>query len=550
MSETILGIRHKRYKLCEKVYLTITPTIGHEIVGVIDNCSIYGIGVTIEKKKASLDWESEVNNIIPASSIKWGDKEYNLGRIVLRYFLQSDPNKVYAGFSVIDYKVPISGFLSAIIDRPLSKNDCLDIEVNKEKCRVASFTQINFSNVDIFDRCRKFELFYKEWKKTPQYLYEEIRMPSKDVRINLSRNRKKNRNDYISMGSNDYYGLAFNEEVVDAAKNAMDLYGFGSTGSPLTTGLTKYHEELTDYISSLFNKEAALLYNSGYSVNLGVLQGLANAQDLFIADKLCHASIYDGMNLSQATYRVFKHNNTDHLEDILTNIRKKYVGTMVISEGIFSMDGDVTPIDKIVAVAKKHKCRTFIDEAHSFGVLGKNGLGVCEKYSVLDDVDLIMGTFSKVCGSIGGFIASNREVINWLRWYCRAHMFSVSIPPSTAAATLKALKIFNEDKSYLHKLKENIYHFCNGLRDIGYNIAEDHESSVCPVIIGDEKKLGEMNKIFLEEGIFVTPIIYPAVKSEDCRFRFTIMASHSLSDLDYVINVLRETMLKTNFTFK
>ena len=253
MSETILGIRHKRYKLCEKVYLTITPTIGHEIVGVIDNCSIYGIGVTIEKKKASLDWESEVNNIIPASSIKWGDKEYNLGRIVLRYFLQSDPNKVYAGFSVIDYKVPISGFLSAIIDRPLSKNDCLDIEVNKEKCRVASFTQINFSNVDIFDRCRKFELFYKEWKKTPQYLYEEIRMPSKDVRINLSRNRKKNRNDYISMGSNDYYGLAFNEEVVDAAKNAMDLYGFGSTGSPLTTGLTKYHEELTDYISSLFN---------------------------------------------------------------------------------------------------------------------------------------------------------------------------------------------------------------------------------------------------------------------------------------------------------
>jgi 7-keto-8-aminopelargonate synthetase-like enzyme len=213
------------------------------------------------------------------------------------------------------------------------------------------------------------------------------------------------------------------------------------------------------------------------------------------------------------------------------------------------MDGDVAALDRIYAVAREFNCRIMVDQAHDFGVLGPNGLGACEKYNLLRDVDIIMGTFSKICGGIGGFATGSKELIDWLRSFSRAQIFSVSLPPSTVAAMSKALDVFYHEKSLLEKLKANIQHFLKGLEGLGYKVSPHHESSIVPVVIGDEKLMGEMYQSLMDDGVFCTPVIYPAVSKTNCRFRFTISAVQSTSDLDYAIACLEKAMLRVGFSF-
>jgi glycine C-acetyltransferase len=300
----------------------------------------------------------------------------------------------------------------------------------------------------------------------------------------------------------------------------------------------------------MLQKEKVILFNSGYAANVGIISGLLQTQDMVVADMLAHASIQDAMQMCRGTSRFFKHNSVEHLDKVLRENRDQYSGCLVVTEGVFSMDGDVAPIDEVIRVAQKNKARVMVDEAHSFGVIGQTGLGACEKYGVMEQADVIMGTFSKICGGIGGFAATTEEVADWLYFWARAHMFSVSIPPSTAAAALKALQIFRENRSLLMNLRANVQHFKAGLASLGYRLPSDHESAVVPVIVGDEKKLQIMNQILMEAGVFVIPIVYPAVGRKNCRFRFTVMATHSISDLDYVLNVLELAMEKAQFKFE
>ena len=353
------------------------------------------------------------------------------------------------------------------------------------------------------------------------------------------------------MCSNDYMGMAAHPKVISASKRALDLYGVGPTGSPLVSGLTDIHEELSDYLARQFQKEKVLLFCSGYSANVGSFSCLTRTSDLLLVDFFCHTSIQDGMRLSPATHRFFKHNDMEHLEKLLREQRDKFAGCMIITEGVFSMDGDICPLDEIVALAQQYDARVFVDEAHSYGLLGPDGRGVAEQFYVTDEVDLFMGTFSKVCGGHGGFIAGDSAVLDWITWYGNSYVFSAALPPASAAAALAAIKIvFEEEPERLQRLKANIGHFVRGLHNLGYPYLEtSHQSAIVPVIISDEKALSSITAHLVEHGVMVVPMVYPAVPRNRSRFRFTISSEHSISDLDYTLLVLSEGMKKAGFQF-
>lgn len=514
---------------------------------VID-CSSTGLRACMNKTEVDQDW-AVIGDIISSSKIVWPSNELSLGRLVLRRVSSNDTESEFA-FSTVDLQIPVNGVLSKILEVDL-EHDCTssDKEMSSDKFNLASFVENENQNIDLFDRMREFSYFHREWVNSKKYAYQNIRTASKGPRVNLSRKRKSGRSDYLVMGSNDYLGLGAHPEVVTAAKSAMDKYGFGSTGSPVTTGQTDLHLELCEKIARIHSKEATLLFNSGYAANLGIISAVTTIGDLIIADQLCHASIQDGMALSKASSRFFKHNNPEHLISILEKERENYNGCLIITEGVFSMDGDVACLDKIYSIARDYNCRIMVDQAHCFGVLGANGFGVCEKYNLLRETDIIMGTFSKICGGIGGFATGSKELIDWLRSFGRSQMFSVSLPPSTVAAVSKSLEIFTSDKTYLESLRQNIHHFLGGLEALGYRPDPNHESAVIPVVIGDEAVMGEMYQSLLEDGIICTPVVYPAVGRKNCRFRFTVMANHSKSDLDYAVACLEKAMLKVGFSF-
>jgi 8-amino-7-oxononanoate synthase len=542
------AIRFKRFELKENadLKLIIETNTGNRCEFRILNCSLSGISVVCDIEIQKNEGLAE-DILIPSSKIKFEKEDHTLGRLLVRRLIIAN-GQTKAAFSTIDNHIPVDGFLSKFIKGEIdTRKSAYDFELSPEKFSIHSFQEVQ-NNVDLFHRMKQFQIYYDEWKNTNKFQYRNIRMPSKGERVQLVQSRKGNRNDYIVMGSNDYLGLASEPQVLEAVKKAIDQYGFGSTGSPLTTGLSEVHEELCELIANIFGKEKATLFNSGYAANVGTMTGLTNAQDLIVADFYSHASLQDGIQMAKATGRFFKHNDTKHLEKILREHRESHIGSLIVTEGVFSMDGDTPPLKTISEIAKKTNSRIFLDEAHSFGVVGPKGLGCAKKYPDVK-VDIIMGTFSKICGGIGAFIAADKEVIHWLNWYARSQMFTVSIPPSTAAAALTALKVFLSKPELVEKLKSNIQHFVNGLRELGCPINANHESAVIPVIIGDERKMGIMNEVLKDNGVYVVPIIYPAVSKNNCRFRFTMMANHSVSDLDYVLAILEKAMHKADFKF-
>jgi 8-amino-7-oxononanoate synthase len=549
MSQLQRSIRHKRFsvKSVGSVTLTITNRSGDNLTFRVVDCSANGLRVQSEGKPADQDW-CEINSIISNSKINWDEKEVSLGRLVIRRSSEVGDHYEYA-FSTVDIDVPVTGKLSHKLEIALEEPKT-SFELNPDRFSLASFLESENSSSDLFDRVHEFAVFHNDWVKSKKYAYQNTRIDSKGPRITLKRTRRGGRSDYLSMGSNDYLGLGAHPEVVEAAKQALDTYGFGSTGSPVTTGLTDLHRELCARVAKMHQKEAAILFNSGYTANIGVITALCGPNDLIVADQLCHASIQDGMQMSKGTSRFFKHNSPEHLRQILEKERANYNGALIITEGVFSMDGDVAVLDQIYRVAREYGCRIMVDQAHDFGVVGPNGLGVCEKYNLLREVDIIMGTFSKIGGAIGGFITGSQELIDWLRSFSRAQIFSVSLPPSNVAAVMKALEIFQRDRSILRDLHRNIKHFIEGLRSIGYEFNPNHESAVIPVVIGDERVMGDMLQSLMDDGVLCSPVVYPAVSRKNCRFRFTIMANHTVSDLDYAISCLEKAAIKSNFKFQ
>jgi 8-amino-7-oxononanoate synthase len=549
MSSLDSKIRAKRFNLKQgkSLNLVIDYINGDKVTLQVLDCSMNGLRCRTsynfpEGEKLS------AGSIVSASKLVWDDVEVSLGRLVFRRIFQVDEKISEVAFSTVDMRVPVTGNLSKLLDVDFSDLDTAhEFELNHEHFNLSHFIENEYVNSDLFDRLRKFDIFRTRWEKSNKYGYKNVRVSSKGERVELARPRKKERRDYIVMGSNDYLGLGAHSEVIKAAQNALDVYGFGSTGSPVTTGTCDLHLALCEQIAKIHRKEAALLFNSGYAANVGIINAVTSENDLIIADMLCHASIQDAMQMSKATSRFFKHNDMSHLEHLLQKERKDFNGCLIITEGVFSMDGDVAKLDSIYYLARKYNCRIMVDQAHCFGVVGPNGLGVCDKFNLLRETDIIMGTFSKVCGGIGGFVTGSVELIEWIRTFSRAHVFSVSLPPSNVAAVSKALDIFTSNKELLTKLKSNISYFVENLNHLGFNIDQNHESAVIPVVIGNEAKLGAMYQSLLDDGILTIPIVYPAVSRKNCRFRFTVMATHSKSDLDYATACIEKAMLKVDF---
>lgn len=551
MSKVQKAIRNKRFqvKAGASVKLVIDTNIGERVELAVSDCSANGLGSDCNLSGRSCEWMN-VGDIISAAKLTWESKEVSLGRLVIRRVIDKGSGVFYLAFSTVDIKVPVGESLSKLLVINLDRSDMIDDrELSSERFNLSNFVENEFTNVDLFARVRDFSVFHRDWEQSQKYAYQNFRSASKGSRINLKRPRKDGRTDYIMMGSNDYLGLGAHPEVIEAAKKALDLYGFGATGSPVSTGLSDLHFDLCEKLARIHQKESAILFNSGYAANVGIIAALCSVNDLVIADQLCHASIQDGMQMAKATSRFFKHNNVQHLRDVLEKERGNFNGCLIVTEGVFSMDGDVSRLDEIFQVARDFNCRVMVDQAHDWGVLGPNGMGVCDKFGLLRDVDIIMGTFSKIGGSIGGFAVASKEVIDWLRYFARPHLFSVSLPPSTVAAASKAIDLFLTDRSHFEKLRENIRHFCKALRAIGCPVPESHESAVIPIIIGDESKMGAMYQSLLNDGIWCVPVVYPVVSRRNCRFRFTIMATHSVTDLDYAVICLEKAALKTNFSF-
>lgn len=547
MKSVLKGMRLTRYNLKEGhpvKFIFETPT-GKKLEGNLLNCSLSGVGLFIESNEDNLS-DFEVGDIFPASKIAWEGHEYTLGRMVLRA-KQPEGSQIFIGLSTIDSRIPLDGDLSRYLDIDLNAHKgAHEYELGTEAFSTANFME-GTNNVDLFHRCRQYKVYFEDWTKNGQFEYRNVRVKSKGKRINLKRTRTGNKSDYVNLGSNDYLGFSARPEVIEAAKKAIDEYGSFSTGSAILTGMTELHTELADRLARIFKKERVLLYNSGYAANVGLISGLTRNQDLILSDYLSHMSIRDGMDLSQADSRYFKHNNMEHLRKLLEENRDSHSGCLLTSEGVFSMDGDVAPLKDLIKIAKEFNCRTMIDEAHSFGVIGKKGFGLCEAENALDDVDIVMGTLSKTLCSAGGFVAASEEVIDWLWWFSHSHMFSVSMPPAAVGASLAALDILQKEPQVVEKLHSNIKHFIEGLIHLGFPMNKDHASAVVPLVIGDEEKMLKMNQIMMDAGVWSIYVVYPAVSRRGCRFRFVVTADHDQAELDLALAILEKAMKEVGF---
>jgi glycine C-acetyltransferase len=340
----------------------------------------------------------------------------------------------------------------------------------------------------------------------------------------------------LNMCSNNYLGLANNERLKEAAINAIKSWGVGPGAVRTIAGTMKIHEELEEKLAEFKKVEAALAVQSGFNANQVVIPTITNEEDGILSDELNHASIIDGVRLSKAKRYIWKHKDLNSLEEQLNaaqkdNCRRK----LIITDGVFSMDGDIAPLPGIVELAKKYDALVMVDDAHGEGVLGENGRGIADHFNLADEVDIEIGTLSKAFGVVGGFVAGKKVLIDYLKQQARPFLFSSSLSPAETAAALEATKTLYESNDLVKKLWDNAKYFQSKIKEMGYDIGGT-ETPITPVMIYDEKKTKEFSSKLYEEGIFASSIAYPTVPKGKARIRVMISALHSKEDLDYALN--------------
>ena len=347
----------------------------------------------------------------------------------------------------------------------------------------------------------------------------------------------------INFASYNYLGLSYREEIREAIIEATGKYGSGASGSPILSGTLDLHDELAEKVARFKRTEASLIFPSGYSANLGVIAGLMRSGDLVVTDQYAHASIVDGIILSKAKVRYFRHNVIGDLDRKLREFPGK---KLVIVEGVYSMDGDLAKLPEIVEVCRRHGARIMIDEAHSAFIFGKNGRGVAEHFGLEDEIDIHFGTFSKSLGGIGGYVAGSQKLINYLRGFARSRMFSCALPPGVVAGLLKALEIAQAEPELRAKLWDNVGVMSSLLKKSGVDIGSS-ASQVIPIMVRDDERVFQMAEEMLHEGVYLNVVRYPAVGKHRSRFRISVTAAHSMADLEQgtekIIRVLKRNGL-------
>jgi len=346
----------------------------------------------------------------------------------------------------------------------------------------------------------------------------------------------------VMLGTNSYLGLGTHPELCEAAKRAIDKYGTGCSGSPFLNGTLDIHVDLARSLATFMQKDHAILFSTGYQTNLGIISAIAGRHDAVIMDALNHASLIDGSQLCQAKVVRYKHNDMGSLQEVL----EKYPGKakFIVADSIFSMEGTFADIPALVDLANRYSARLMLDEAHAIGVMGPGGRGVAEQFGLLDKVDIVMGTFSKSFAGVGGFVAGGEKVINYLRHVARPHMFSASLPPPNVATVRKALDIIVQEPERRKKVLENAAFMAEGLQRLGYD-ARFQETPIVPVYCGDELLTLSLYKKLLDEGVFVNPVLYPAVPKGHELLRTSYMATHNKEILTRALEVFAKIRTPT-----
>jgi 8-amino-7-oxononanoate synthase len=384
--------------------------------------------------------------------------------------------------------------------------------------------------MDLFEKCYKFN---KARFLMSQGMYPFFRMIESAQEPEITMGGKR----MIMVGSNNYLGLTNHPKVKEAAIEAIKKYGTGCAGSRFLNGTLDIHVKLEEKLARFMRKEAALVFSTGFQVNLGVISSLAGKDDVVLIDKMDHASIIDGCRLSFAEIKKFKHNDLDDLERLLKEYEDK--GKMIVVDGVFSMEGDIAKLPEIVALTKRYNARLMVDDAHGIGVLGKTGRGTVEHYGLEGDVDLIMGTYSKSLASIGGFIAGDEDVIHYIKHHARSLIFSASPPPASVAAVSAALDIIENEPERRERLWSNTHKMLKGFRDLGFQVGPS-ETPIIPVIVGEDEKAFQMAMMLQEEGVFANVAVTPAVPNGRALIRTSYMATHTEEHLDIVLSAFKK----------
>jgi len=345
-----------------------------------------------------------------------------------------------------------------------------------------------------------------------------------------------NHKQVVNLSSNNYLGLANHPRVKAASIQAIEKYGVGAGSVRTIVGNQDLLVELETLLAKFKREEAVTCFQSGLNCNIGVIQAITQKGDLIVSDSLNHASIIDGTKLSKADKAVFEHSNMTDLERVLKEKRSAYENVLIITDGVFSMDGDLANLPEIVKLAKNYDCLTYVDDAHGSGVLGESGRGTVDHYGLHGEIDFIIGTLSKAIGVIGGYVASKKVVKEWLLHRARPLLFSTALPPSAIGATIESVKLLMESKEYTEKLWENSKYFKAGMKQLGFDIGHS-QTPITPVMVGEEAKTMNFSKELLKNGVFVSGIVFPTVPKGTGRLRVMISAAHTKADLDFALEV-------------
>ncbi|MBI2711633.1 MAG: aminotransferase class I/II-fold pyridoxal phosphate-dependent enzyme [Bdellovibrio sp.] len=384
--------------------------------------------------------------------------------------------------------------------------------------------------MDLFEKCRKYDRA-KQVQAAGVYPYfRAIESTSGSSVVTQGKRR-------VMIGSNNYLGLTHHPRVQEAAKKAIERFGTGCTGSRFLNGNLVLHEELEARLAKFLGKESCLVYATGFLANQGTLSSLVSRNDVIYSDRENHASIIEGTQVALGDTIKFKHNDMVDLERVLANTRKKYDGAVIIADGVFSMSGDIFDVERAAELAKAYECRLFIDDAHAVGVLGPHGEGTGHHFGIQNDVDVVVGTFSKSFASIGGFVAAKEEVIHYMKHVARPFIFSAAMPPAAVAAVLECLKIVESEPQHLMNLRRNAAKMKTEIEGLGFNTLNS-QTPIIPLLIGDDYAAFQFTQKLYENGVFATPVVRPAVPEGCALIRTSYMASHTDEDLDYVLEIL------------
>ncbi|MBD1362969.1 aminotransferase class I/II-fold pyridoxal phosphate-dependent enzyme [Mucilaginibacter sp. ZT4R22] len=394
----------------------------------------------------------------------------------------------------------------------------------------------NIAGQDVFTTAVEFQEYLDYLKRNGHLNYRIESLSPVGPEMNLMLPGDSGPNRSVCLVSNDYLGFSQHPKIKEAVIKGTEMFGTGSGASPAIGGHFIYHQQLEKKIAEFYRRKDAILYTTGYTANSATLQCLLHKEDIAILDMAVHASIYEGV--SKTNVKTFLHNNLEMLEQVLRMAKDKYRTKMVIIDGVYSQDGDLAPLDRIAELTHRYGAYLVVDDAHGIGVVGENGRGVIEHYNAFDQVDIITGTFSKALGNIGGYVIAKPELINYLKFQSKQHLFSTTATPAVLGI-IRAIELIDEEPQWRAKLWQNISYLKNGLTGLGLDVGTT-ASAVVPVKVGDIPRTLEAGRRLLRAGVYTNPIMYPAVSKKDARIRMNVMATHTTEHLDKVLSAFAD----------